>query len=157
MSMSDRQAFAQAMFGDDLFERGAQRLHGTVQLRVSAACHSVSFTPSMANAARETCDDAKAVPRSFCRCAAMRRPVQLRHRLCANTISCRTGRRRVSGPAACALRSRAAGTGAALCLRPAYAVLLGLRPGEISPGRMSYERRRLRLHGLIERVPKTHC
>jgi hypothetical protein len=41
-------------------------------------------------------------------------------------------------------------------LRQAYAVLLGLRPGEIGPGRMSYELRRLRLHGLIERVPKTH-
>jgi DNA-binding PadR family transcriptional regulator len=37
-----------------------------------------------------------------------------------------------------------------------YAVLLGLRPCEIGPGRMSYELRRLRLHGLIERVPKTH-
>ena len=41
-------------------------------------------------------------------------------------------------------------------LRQAYAALLGLRPGEIGPGRMSYELRRLRLHGLIERVPKTH-
>ncbi|SAL86827.1 hypothetical protein AWB68_08538 [Caballeronia choica] len=41
-------------------------------------------------------------------------------------------------------------------LRQAYAVLLGLRPGEIGPGHMSYELRRLRLHGLIERVPKTH-
>ena len=41
-------------------------------------------------------------------------------------------------------------------LRQAYAVLLGLRPGQIGPGRMSYELRRLRLHGLIERVPKTH-
>ncbi|MGF6605740.1 DNA-binding PadR family transcriptional regulator [Paraburkholderia sp. WSM4175] len=33
---------------------------------------------------------------------------------------------------------------------------MGLRPGEIGPGRMSYELRRLRLHGLIERVPRTH-
>src|SRR5258707_11527120 len=41
-------------------------------------------------------------------------------------------------------------------LRQAYAVLLGLRAGEIGPGRMSYELRRLRLHGLIERVTKTH-
>jgi hypothetical protein len=41
-------------------------------------------------------------------------------------------------------------------LRQAYAVLLGLRPGEIGQGRMSYELRRLRLHGLIERVTKTH-
>jgi hypothetical protein len=41
-------------------------------------------------------------------------------------------------------------------LRQAYAVLLGLRPGEIGPGRMSYDLRHLRLHGLIGRVPKTH-
>jgi hypothetical protein len=41
-------------------------------------------------------------------------------------------------------------------LRQAYAVLLGRRPEEITPGRMSYELRRLRLHGLIERLPKTH-
>ncbi len=41
-------------------------------------------------------------------------------------------------------------------LRQAYAVLLGQRADEISPGRMSYELRRLRLHGLIERLPKTH-
>ena len=41
-------------------------------------------------------------------------------------------------------------------LRQAYAVLLGLHPGDIIPGRMSYELRRLRLHALIERVPKTH-
>jgi hypothetical protein len=34
--------------------------------------------------------------------------------------------------------------------------LLGKRADEISPGRMSYELRRLRLHGLIERLPKTH-
>jgi hypothetical protein len=41
-------------------------------------------------------------------------------------------------------------------LRQAYAVLLGHRSDEISPGRMSYELRRLRLHGLIQRLPKTH-
>ena len=41
-------------------------------------------------------------------------------------------------------------------LRQAYAVLLGKRPEEITPGRMSDELRRLRLHGLIERLPKTH-
>ena len=41
-------------------------------------------------------------------------------------------------------------------LRQALAVLLGQRIDEISPGRMSYELRRLRLHGLIERLPKTH-
>jgi hypothetical protein len=40
-------------------------------------------------------------------------------------------------------------------LRQAFAVLRGLRPEDISPGRMSYELRRLRLHGLIERLPKT--
>lgn len=41
-------------------------------------------------------------------------------------------------------------------LRPVFAVLLGKRSADISPGRMSYELRRLRLHGLIERLPKTH-
>ncbi len=41
-------------------------------------------------------------------------------------------------------------------LRQQFAVLLGKRTGEITPGRMSYELRRLRLHGLIERLPKTH-
>jgi hypothetical protein len=41
-------------------------------------------------------------------------------------------------------------------LRQAYAVLLGLRPGDIGLGRMSYGLRHLRLHGLIERVTKTH-
>jgi hypothetical protein len=41
-------------------------------------------------------------------------------------------------------------------LRQGYAVLLGLHAGDITPGRMSYELRRLRLHGLIERVPRTH-
>jgi hypothetical protein len=41
-------------------------------------------------------------------------------------------------------------------LRQAFAVLLGKRCNDISPGRMSYELRRLRLHGLIERLPKTH-
>jgi hypothetical protein len=41
-------------------------------------------------------------------------------------------------------------------LRPAFAVLLGKRSADISLGRMSYELRRLRMHGLIERLPKTH-
>jgi hypothetical protein len=41
-------------------------------------------------------------------------------------------------------------------LRQQFAVLLGKRADDISPGRMSYELRRLRLHGLIERLPKTH-
>lgn len=41
-------------------------------------------------------------------------------------------------------------------LRQAFAVLLGRWPEDITPGRMSYELRRLRLHGLIERLPKTH-
>ncbi|MCF8212115.1 MAG: hypothetical protein K9K38_22350 [Rhodoferax sp.] len=41
-------------------------------------------------------------------------------------------------------------------LRQQLAILLGKRSDEVSPGRMSYELRRLRLHGLIERVPKTH-
>jgi hypothetical protein len=41
-------------------------------------------------------------------------------------------------------------------LRQQFAVLLGKRADDITPGRMSYELRRLRLHGLIERLPKTH-
>jgi hypothetical protein len=41
-------------------------------------------------------------------------------------------------------------------LRQDYAVLLGLHAEDITPGRMSYELRRLRLHGLIERIPRTH-
>jgi hypothetical protein len=41
-------------------------------------------------------------------------------------------------------------------LREQLAPLLGLRPSDIRPGRMTYDLRRLRLHGLIERLPKTH-
>ena len=40
-------------------------------------------------------------------------------------------------------------------LRPLLAQLLGLSESQISPGRMSCDLRRLRLHRLIERVPKT--
>lgn len=40
-------------------------------------------------------------------------------------------------------------------LRPLLAQLLGLPESQISPGRMSYDLRRLRLHGLIERVAKS--
>lgn len=38
-------------------------------------------------------------------------------------------------------------------LRPLLAQCLGWREEEITPGRMSYDLRRLRLHGLIERIP----
>jgi hypothetical protein len=41
-------------------------------------------------------------------------------------------------------------------LRERLALLLGLDPSAIPPGRMSYDLRRLRLHGLIERLPHTH-
>ena len=41
-------------------------------------------------------------------------------------------------------------------LREHIAPLLGIMPGELSPGRVTYDLRRLRLHGLIERIPKTH-
>jgi hypothetical protein len=41
-------------------------------------------------------------------------------------------------------------------LREHLAPLLGLEPGTISAGRMTYDLRRLRLHGLIERIPRTH-
>ena len=41
-------------------------------------------------------------------------------------------------------------------LRPLLAQLLGVPPSQITPGRISYDLRRLHLHGLIERIPKTH-
>jgi hypothetical protein len=41
-------------------------------------------------------------------------------------------------------------------LRAQLAPLLGLRPSDIRPGRMTYDLRRLRLHGLIARLPGTH-
>jgi hypothetical protein len=45
---------------------------------------------------------------------------------------------------------------AAKDLRPKLAQLLGLAPERLSAGRMSYDLRRLRLHGLIQRLPHTH-
>jgi len=42
-------------------------------------------------------------------------------------------------------------------LREHIAPLLGKKPGQLTPGRITYDLRRLRLHGLIERIPKTHC
>jgi hypothetical protein len=41
-------------------------------------------------------------------------------------------------------------------LREHLAPLLGLAPSQLPPGRMTYDLRRLRLHGLIERLPHTH-
>lgn len=41
-------------------------------------------------------------------------------------------------------------------LREPLAHLLGLDPDKLTQGRMTYDLRRLRLHGLIERIPKTH-
>lgn len=41
-------------------------------------------------------------------------------------------------------------------LREHLAPLLGLDPSHITPGRMTYDLRRLRLHGLIERIPGQH-
>jgi len=41
-------------------------------------------------------------------------------------------------------------------LRAHLAPLLGLAPEALGQGRISYELRRLRLHGLIERIPGTH-
>jgi hypothetical protein len=41
-------------------------------------------------------------------------------------------------------------------LRPALAALLGWPPDQLTPGRMTYELRRLRLHGLIERLAGTY-
>jgi len=41
-------------------------------------------------------------------------------------------------------------------LRLRLAPLLGLNPEQLTPGKMTYHLRRLRLHGLIERIPCTH-
>jgi hypothetical protein len=41
-------------------------------------------------------------------------------------------------------------------LREHLAPLLGQQPSQFSPGRITYDLRRLRLHGLIERLSKTH-
>lgn len=41
-------------------------------------------------------------------------------------------------------------------LRDHWAPLIGKTPRSITPGQMTYHLRRLRLHGLIERVPKSH-
>jgi hypothetical protein len=41
-------------------------------------------------------------------------------------------------------------------LRDHWAALLGKQPQSITPGQMTYHLRRLRLHALIERVPKSH-
>jgi hypothetical protein len=41
-------------------------------------------------------------------------------------------------------------------LRELLAQALGLTPDAMTPGKMSYHLRRLRLHGLIERIPGTH-
>jgi hypothetical protein len=48
------------------------------------------------------------------------------------------------------------GTFAHRHLREHLAPLLGLEPGQLTAGRITYDLRRLRLHGLIERIPKTH-
>src|SRR5207253_10171822 len=41
-------------------------------------------------------------------------------------------------------------------LREHLAPLLGQRPSQLTPGRITYHLRRLRLHGLIERIPKSY-
>jgi hypothetical protein len=41
-------------------------------------------------------------------------------------------------------------------LRGHWAPLLGKAPTDMTPGQMTYHLRRLRLHGLIERIPGTH-
>ena len=41
-------------------------------------------------------------------------------------------------------------------LRAITAELRGLPPGDLSTGQVSYDLRRLRVHGLIERIPRTH-
>jgi hypothetical protein len=41
-------------------------------------------------------------------------------------------------------------------LRAHFALLLGKRPDQVSPGQMTYQLRRLRLRGFIRRIPRTH-
>jgi len=41
-------------------------------------------------------------------------------------------------------------------LRDHWAPLLGQASQTITPGQMTYQLRRLRLHGVIQRIPKTH-
>lgn len=41
-------------------------------------------------------------------------------------------------------------------LRARLAPLLGIPPDGLTPGKMTYQLRRLRLHGLIQRIPQTH-
>jgi len=41
-------------------------------------------------------------------------------------------------------------------VREHLAPLLGKKPSQYTPGRITYDLRRLRLHGLIERIPNTH-
>ena len=41
-------------------------------------------------------------------------------------------------------------------LREHFAALLGKDPSQITPGQMSYQLRRLRLHGLIARQPRSN-
>src|SRR3954469_10230196 len=41
-------------------------------------------------------------------------------------------------------------------LRDYWAPLLGKAPADMTPGQMTYHLRRLRLHGMIERIPRTH-
>jgi hypothetical protein len=41
-------------------------------------------------------------------------------------------------------------------LRSLIAPLLGLEPSTLTQGKMTYDLRRLRLHGLVERIPKSH-
>ena len=41
-------------------------------------------------------------------------------------------------------------------LRENLAPLLGQQPADLTPGRMTYHLRRLRLHGMIQRIPNTH-
>src|SRR5262245_65152828 len=48
------------------------------------------------------------------------------------------------------------GTFAHKHLREHLAPLLGKKPSQVTPGPITYDLRRLRLHGLIERIPKTH-
>ncbi|MGC8535009.1 MAG: hypothetical protein ACP5QR_05680, partial [Rhizomicrobium sp.] len=48
------------------------------------------------------------------------------------------------------------GTFAHKDLRTHLAELLGKKPHQLTPGQITYDLRRLRLHGLIERIPGTH-
>jgi hypothetical protein len=81
-------------------------------------------------------------------------PVQVNRQRAAGL---RYGDRRVHALLHALLPFRLLPSGFSNCdLRQHLAPLLGLHADDLRPGRMTYDLRRLRLHGFIERIPKSH-